>query len=133
MAADQNNEVVEAETRPDTGDEVVETRATDMGAEVVETKTRPDLVWDNEAPGLRVRVYGDGAKSFIFVYRLDGRQRFVRIGNTPIWSHEAARSRAKELRSIVNQGRDPASHHERDKFGPVENVIRYIAEYLRTE
>jgi hypothetical protein len=28
------------------------------------------LVWDDEVPGLCVRVYGNGAKSFIFIYRL---------------------------------------------------------------
>ena len=47
-----------------------------------EIETRPDLVWDKEAPGLYVRVYGDGSKSFILVYRVDDRQRFVRIGKS---------------------------------------------------
>ena len=102
---------------------------------------RPDLVWDNEAPGLCVRVYGDDSKSFIFVYRVDGRQRFVRMGKSPTWSLEAARKRAKELRAVVDQGGDPEIYnHERDKVRsvnperemvrPVEDVIRYIAEEL---
>jgi hypothetical protein len=71
----------------------------------------PPMVWDAEARGLCVRVYGDGSKSFIFVYRTDDRQRFLRIGNTPIWSLEAARERAKELSAVVDQGRDPASYN----------------------
>lgn len=33
------------------------------------TNTRPDLVWDAEAHGLCVRVYGDGSNLFLFVYR----------------------------------------------------------------
>jgi hypothetical protein len=53
--------------------------------EVGEIETRANLLWDTEAPGLCVRAYGDGSKSFIFVYRLNDRQRFIRIGKTPMW------------------------------------------------
>ena len=127
-------EVGETETRPmgtnaevgEVGD--IETRPTDTNAEVGER--RPDLVWDAEAPGLCVRVYGDGAKSFIFVYRRDDRQHFIRIGT--VWSLEAARDRAKKLRSILNQGDDPARYHKQNNVAPVENVIRYIAEQLQS-
>jgi hypothetical protein len=117
-------------------DEIAETdkRPTDTSAEAEQTERRPDLVWDAEARGLCVRVYGDGSKSFIFIYRTDDRQRFLRIGNTPMWSLEAARERAKELRAVVDQGRDPASYNrERGSVAPVENIIRYIAEHLRSQ
>jgi hypothetical protein len=132
---DKNDEVVETKTRP-TSDEISETdtRPTDTSAEVEQPEKRPDLVWDAEARGLCVRVYGDGSKSFIFMYRTDDRQRFFRIGNTPMWSLEAARERAKELRAVVDQGRDPASYNrERGSVGPVENIIRYIAEHVRSQ
>ena len=76
MTIEPSNEVSDADARP-----------TDADQEIAETGTRPDLVWDNEAPGLCVRVYGNGEKSFIFVYRRDGCQRFIRI----TWSLEAAR------------------------------------------
>lgn len=125
MANDTNNEVAETETRAtDTNAEV---------AEVRETEARPDLAWDDELRGLCVRVYGDGAKSFIFLYRIGGRQRFIRIGQTPVWSLEAARVRANELRSIVEQGRDPARENRGREIPPVENIIRYIAEHLQTK
>jgi hypothetical protein len=132
-------EVGEIETRPTgTNAEVgevgeIETRPTDTNAEVADTERRPDLVWDAEAHGLCVRVYGDGVKSFIFVYRLNDRQHFIRIGTTPVWSLEAARDRAKKLRSILNQGDDPARYHKQNNVAPVENVIRYIAEHLRSQ
>jgi hypothetical protein len=105
----------------------------DANAEAVGTETRPDLVWDNEAPGLCVRCYGDGAKSFIFVYRIGDRQRFIRIGKTPMWSLETARVRAKELRSIVEKGRDPAREYRGREIPPVESIIQYIAENLVTK
>jgi hypothetical protein len=133
---DENDEVVvEAKTRS-TNDEIEETgtQPTDTSAEVEQTERRPDLIWDAEAPGLCVRISGDGSKSFIFMYRTDDRQRFIRIGNTPIWSLEAARERAKELRAIADHSGDPTSYNpERGTVGPVENIIRYIAEHLRSQ
>ena len=75
MMTEPSNEVPDGDARP-----------TDTDLEVAETGTRPDLVWDNEVPGLCVRVHGTGEKSFIFVYRRDNRQCFVRIGTTPRWS-----------------------------------------------
>jgi hypothetical protein len=103
----------------------------------VEPETRPDLVWDDEVRGLCVRVYGNGLKSFLFVYRDNDHQLLIRIGKTPVWSLAAARKRAKELRAVIDEGGDPASYHrkldevepgEGVKVGPVENLIRYIAE-----
>jgi hypothetical protein len=95
---------------------------------------QPDLIWDDEARGLCLRLYGDGAKSFIFVYCNDGHQRFIRIGRSPVWSLEAARVKAKELRSIVDQGHDPrlTKCRESDETPPVERLIRYITKYVDT-
>ncbi len=97
--------------------------------DVEEPVTRPDLIWDDEARGLCSRVYSDGSKSFIFVYRIGDRQRYIRIGSSNEWSLKAARNRAKELRSIVDQGRDPATD-ERDRRGisVVDRFLRYVAE-----
>jgi hypothetical protein len=118
MTTEASNEVLQAEAR-----------APDTNMEVAVTETRPDLFWDNEAPGLCVRVHGNGEKSFIFVYRRDNRQRFVRIGATPGWSLQGARRWAKELRSAVDRGDDPESYNrERQKIKPVESFIRFIAE-----
>jgi hypothetical protein len=99
MTTEVSKEILEAEARPSETD-----------VEVAETERRPDLVWD-EAPGLCVRVHGNGEKSFIFVYRRENRQRFVRIGTTPRWSLEGARRWAKELRSAVDRGDDPEDYN----------------------
>ena len=100
MANQASNEALEAEAR-----------SPDAKVEVAVTETRPDLVWDNEAPGLCLRVHANGEKSFIFVYRRDSRQRFIRIGTTPRWSLEEARSWAKQLRSALNRGHDPEQYN----------------------
>jgi Arm DNA-binding domain len=67
-------------------------------------RAEEDLLPDDEVRGLCVRVYRDGSQSFIFLYRLSGRQRFIRIGRSPRWSLGTARIKAQELRSIVDQG-----------------------------
>jgi hypothetical protein len=123
MTTEPSDEVPDADARP-----------TDMDQEVAETGTRPDLVWDDEVPGLCVRVHGSGEKSFIFVYRRDNRQHFVRIGATPRWSLEGARRWAKELRSAVDQGHDPQLYNrEPQKIEPVESFIQLIAEAKQSE
>jgi Arm DNA-binding domain len=99
----------------------------------VETVTRADLLWDDEAHGLCLRIYGEDSKSFVFVYRIGDRQRFIRIGTSPPWSLEAARARVRELRSILDMGRDPARENRGDEIPPVEDLIQYIAENLVTK
>ncbi len=123
MTSESSNEAVEGEAQP-----------TGTNVEVADIEARPDLVWDNEAPGLCVRVHGNGEKSFIFVYRCDNRQRFVRIGTTTRWSLQGARRWAKELRSAVDRGHDPELYNrERLKIKPVESFIQLIAEAKQSE
>lgn len=68
---------------------------------VPDLTARADLLWDEEARDLCLRIYGDGSKSFIFVYCINNHQRFIRIGQSPVWSLEAARKRAQELRLSI--------------------------------
>jgi hypothetical protein len=93
-----------------------------------------DLIWDNEVQGLCLRLYGDGARSFIFLYRIDGHQRFIRIGQSPVWSLEAARVKAKELRAVVEKGHDPrlTKYRESGETQSVERLIRYITGHINT-
>jgi hypothetical protein len=102
--------------------------------DVVKNATRPDLIWDDEARGLCVRVYPDGSNSFIFLYHINGRQRFIRIGCSPGLSLKAARTRAGELRRIVDEGRDPVGN-ERDRrwITSFEKFLRHTAEHVSTK
>jgi hypothetical protein len=72
---------------------VTDTNEEGVAAETPRTATvseLPDLVWDKEAPGLCIRVHGNGTKSFLFVYRMNDRQRLLKIGQTPKWWPAAA-------------------------------------------
>jgi integrase len=93
--------------------------------------------WDNDpkVTGFGARVYAGGSKSFFLNYRIDGRERRYTIGSFPRWSVTAARERAKELRTLVDQGHDPAGQkRERREAPTVQDLInRYIEEHLPTK
>jgi hypothetical protein len=100
----------------------------------VKNATGSDLIWDDEARGLCVRIYPDGARSFIFRYHFNGRQCFIRIGCCPGLSLKAARNRARELRRIVDEGSDPVAN-ERDRRWTTsfEKFLRHVAELVPTK
>src|SRR6266536_431711 len=89
------------------------------------------IVWDTKVRGLGERPYR-GVTSFVFRYRIDGRQRFITIGRKGEWSLLAARERAKELRREIDVGRDPAGERrERREAATMQDLVqRYVAEVL---
>jgi integrase len=62
---------------------------------------------DSEAPGLRVRVTAAGAKSFVYEAKLN-RQTIRRTnGDVKLWSIEQARTEARRLAVVLDNGQDP--------------------------
>jgi integrase len=90
--------------------------------------------WDSDPKvrGFGVRIYAAGTKSFFLNYRIGGRERRFTIGPYPRWSVTAARERAKELRTEIDKGHDPAGQkRERREAPTVQDLIdRYIEEHL---
>jgi hypothetical protein len=68
---------------------------------VPDLTARADLLWDEEARGLCLRIYGDGSKSFIFVYCINNHQRFCRAG--PALSRQC-RGRLRLCKPIPSRG-----------------------------
>jgi integrase len=87
---------------------------------------------DPHAQGFGVAVYAGGAKSFYVDYRLDGSRFLHTIGEFPIWSVVAARERAREIRRLVNQGRNPAGDRRERREAPTiaDLVERYVNDHL---
>src|SRR5262245_8772025 len=89
-------------------------------------------LWDDDpkAKGFGVRVYAGGGRAFFVNYRVDGREKRHTIGRYPLWSVDAARERAKELRKEIDKGHDPAGEKRERRTAPtVHDLIdRYIAE-----
>ena len=64
------------------------------------------FLWDTEAPRLAARATA-GAKSFIFESKLDRRTVRVTIGDVRAWNLDDARTEARRLQTLVDQGTDP--------------------------
>lgn len=62
---------------------------------------------DSEAPGLRVRVTAAGAKSFVYEAKLNRQTIRRTIGDVRTWSIEQARTEARRLAVMLDNGQDP--------------------------
>lgn len=62
---------------------------------------------DSEAPGLRVRVTAAGAKAFVYEAKLNRQTIRRTIGNVKLWSIEQARTEARRLAVVLDNGQDP--------------------------
>ena len=67
-------------------------------------------VWDTGVKGFGLRVEPQGARVYVFKYRIAGRQRWFTIGRhgSP-WTPEQARNKAKGLQGEVAMDFDPAA------------------------
>jgi hypothetical protein len=75
---------------------------------------------DGGIPGFGVRVTAAGARSFVLRYRVrgSGRERTYTIGSTASWQVTAARTEAKRLRRLIDQGGDPLGDLEAERSAP---------------
>ena len=64
--------------------------------------------FDSVVTGLALRVTENGATSWSYIYRLDGRNRRTTLGKYPAITLKAARSAAREAARLVAIGEDPA-------------------------
>lgn len=68
--------------------------------------TKQIFLWDTEAPRLAVRATA-GAKAFIFESKLNRRTLRATIGDVRAWNIDDARTEARRLQTLVDQGIDP--------------------------
>jgi integrase len=69
---------------------------------------------DSKAPGLRVRVTANAAKSFVFEGKVHGKGIRRTIGDVRAWNIEAARAQARELAVLIDRGIDPREMDRQD-------------------
>ncbi len=80
-------------------------------------------VWDGRLPGFGVRVSAGGTKSFILLYRANGRPRRLTLGRYPVLSLAEARKAAQEALTSIAKGDDPAA--EKKKAGKTHNPLAF--------
>jgi integrase len=88
------------------------TRTQDLTIGTIDRLTCPNgktqaFLRDGKAPGLRVRVTANGAKSFVFEAKLNRQTVRRTIGDVRSWSIEQARTEARRLAVILDNGQDP--------------------------
>jgi hypothetical protein len=79
---------------------------------VDELKARPTryIVWDTANAGFGVRVTPRGTKSFVYIYRFDGAQRLLTIGNAPPLTIEQARVTLAQAQAKVMLAKHQRRH-----------------------
>ncbi|MEQ8710963.1 MAG: pentapeptide repeat-containing protein [Rhodospirillales bacterium] len=78
---------------------------------VAAVKPRPARfeIWGDDTPGFGLRVAPSGRKSWIYLYRHDGRARRLTLGVFPALSCAEARTLFAAARDVVAAGGDPAA------------------------
>lgn len=95
-------------------------------------------IWDHRVPGFGIRVSAAGTKSFVLVYRFDGRQRRLTLGRYPTLSLTDARKLASQALRQVSLGVDPSEAEITDRVAAAPRlravgatVDEYIEKYAK--
>lgn len=93
------------------------------------------FLWDSELKGFGLRVTANGSKSYVFQYRMGGRESPVRrytIGKhgSP-WTPDKARREAERLLILVRQGADPVQAEKERRRQAVDLAFDSYVEIFR--
>jgi integrase len=65
------------------------------------------FLWCKDSAGLAVRATINGAKSYIFQSKINGKSMRLTIGDIKTWSISSAQAEARRLQVLIDQGFDP--------------------------
>jgi len=68
-----------------------------------------------EAQGFGIRVQPSGVKTWFYIYRFDGKRRFLNLGHYPALPLTKARSAHRKALDLVEQGIDPLAAKQEKK------------------
>jgi integrase len=91
------------------------------------------ISYDSVMPGFGARVTANGARSFVLNYRVKtGRERRYTIGSATHWRVTEARSEARRLKRIVDQGGDPLGEIQAERDAPTVDELckRFAVEHI---
>lgn len=84
--------------------------------------------WDAQVPGLGIEIFQTGRKSWLFRYKLAGKQFIIKIGDVVDLDLYAAREKALSLRKQVQEGINPKHFKAELKAHTVQALLdEYIA------
>lgn len=89
------------------------------------------MLWDNQIPGLGLRIFPSGRKAFVLRYRIDGRARLITLGDFGPLTVDMARTKAHEhLAGIEMQGADPLKERRRRIVESQATLGKLLVEYI---
>jgi len=103
---------------------------TDALVRTMRPEARSFRLWDTRVPGLVLRVWPSGKKSFYAAYYCRGQRRWYFIGRYPVVGVADARKMAGEVLVKVAMGQDPAADRNAHRGATLGEVHRrYIDEH----
>ena len=107
-------------------------RFTDKAIHNLKPKDSRYLVREKGRPGFGIRVFPSGVKSWVFVYTINGRQRWMTLGAYPDMSLADAHAAHAQDRQSFKSGKDPGAikRVERDGIRQAPTVADLIEEYI---
>ena len=88
------------------------------------------FLWDTDTPALALRVTPTGRRTYVFESRLQRATIRISIGTAAEWSLEAARTRAKGLKMMVDSGTDPRAVERQQQSDKAEAMAAANAKAL---
>ncbi|WP_277968211.1 tyrosine-type recombinase/integrase [Sphingomonas echinoides] len=87
-------------------------KITKRSVDAMAKSERTEFLWDDELSGFGLRMTSNNAKSYVYQYRMGGREavkkRYTIGKHGSPWTPDLARAEAKRLALLVGQGIDPA-------------------------
>lgn len=98
--------------------------------DAAEVRAAEYFIWDDDIPGLGLRVFPSGRKGYVVQYRAGRRSRRISLGPSTVLTCEQARTRAITIIAAAKNGKDPAA--ERDA-GRKVITVKELAERFDKE
>ena len=107
-------------------------RLTDRGIAALKAKAKRHEVWEDGRTGLGVRVSTVGRKSWVYMYRFNGKPRRMTLGTYPTISLASVRVKHANAKELLAKGTDPGALHieKRRAERQAETVQNLADEYL---
>ena len=87
--------------------------------------------WDDDLPGLGLRVLQSGTRSWVVRYRVGRRQRVITLGKMSILSPGQARSKASEILSKAKLGEDISTEIRSKKTATGATLLDLVEIYIK--
>ena len=106
---------------------------TDRSIDALRPKKQRYEVWEDGRTGFGVRISPKGTKSWLYMYRFEGRARRMTLGTYPQVSLADANVRMAEAKRKLKEGRDPGIElvQERQAERQAATVEDLVQEYLK--